>query len=137
MIRALRPHAVNLEQGRFSQNGKMTSDPTTVQEIFQKHFRAWSQQQAAEGRPAKLMLFAHGGLVGESQALAQAYATYRWWLENGVYPVFFIWETGPLEIALRESAAWWGGSGGPRENSSPTPPGSGWRAGRAAPSGEA
>jgi hypothetical protein len=56
------------------------------------------RDRAAADPSLRILLYAHGGLVGEPEALAYAKAMYRWWLSKGVYPVFFVWETGLLEI---------------------------------------
>ena len=36
--------------------------------------------------------------MGETDALGYARQMHRWWLERGVYPVFFAWESDLLEI---------------------------------------
>ncbi len=40
------------------------------------------------------MLFAHGGLVPEKGALESAATHIPWWISNGAFPLYFIWETG-------------------------------------------
>ena len=54
---------------------------------------------ASQGkRPARSPpLFAHGGLVSEAKALKQAVELTPWYRENNIFPIFFVWETGPLE----------------------------------------
>ena len=89
---ALRPHVVNLNRGALSHGGSMQ---TTVGDLTKL-----AQKVAAEcvGSEAKtLLFFAHGGLTDERTALASAWTYHKWWLDNGVYPVFFVWETGALE----------------------------------------
>src|SRR5690606_25056587 len=48
----------------------------------------------AAGLTPRLMLFAHGGLVSERDGLAIAAKQVGWWKRAGVYPLFFVWETG-------------------------------------------
>jgi len=96
-IDALRPHVVNLRQGRFSSDGLMTGSDTDVDMILFEHAAAAARQAVAAGRPFRLMLWAHGGLVKESAGLETARAHVAWWRDNGVYPVHFIWETGFFE----------------------------------------
>ena len=43
------------------------------------------------------MFYAHGGLVEEREGLLPVLARRRFWELNGVYPVYFVWETGLLE----------------------------------------
>lgn len=91
--RELRPHVVNLSRGRLSTGGQFDMDAGSFDTIL-GGLRAYAH---ANGTP-RLLLYAHGGLVDETSALRYAKATYRWWLDHGVYPVYFIWETGPFEI---------------------------------------
>jgi hypothetical protein len=60
---------------------------------------AWSvaKEAVTNGRPFKLLLYAHGGLVGETDGLKTARAHVGWWRDNGVYPIHFVWETGLFE----------------------------------------
>lgn len=50
------------------------------------------------------MLFAHGGLSDEDHSLSVAQDNINWWLNNGVYPVFFVWQSGVFETLLDELA---------------------------------
>ena len=56
---------------------------------------------AAGTESPRLMIHAHGGLVGE-HALCLRQDMYRWWLDHGVYPVFFVWE---IVVCSRSSAS--------------------------------
>ncbi|WP_436716991.1 caspase family protein [Roseiconus lacunae] len=95
-INALRRHVINLNFGQLSSSGGFTSSRQTVAEIFQEHLPRWIHHRRDEG-PHRVVLYAHGGLTSEGWGLHTAAHQYRWWLENGVYPVFFVWETGLLE----------------------------------------
>ena len=44
------------------------------------------------------MLHAHGGLVGERSALEYARTAVPWWKDQGIYPVYFVWETSAFEV---------------------------------------
>jgi len=90
-IKALQPYVINLRQGQFSAGGAFTSSPAQVAAIL-KNIR----QEVVAGKQ-HLMLYAHGGLVSEDDALRSAYNYYRWWEDNDVYPVYFVWETSILE----------------------------------------
>lgn len=90
-ISALRPHVINLAQGRFSDRGTFTSTAEDVRAIFTEHLPRW----LAEGkRPRRIVFFAHGGLVPERTGLGVALRQRSWWLANDVYPIHFVWETG-------------------------------------------
>ena len=89
----LKPHAVNLSRGELSEAGEFSTSPEDVDGIIDA-IRAYA---AATADP-RVVLYAHGGLIKESDALAHAKTVLPWWLGHGVFPVFFIWESGLLEI---------------------------------------
>lgn len=47
--------------------------------------------------PKKLLIYAHGGLNSEGDAIQRARALGRHALANGAYPLFMVWKTGLLE----------------------------------------
>lgn len=96
-VDALRPHVVNLRQGQFSNDGLMTSSAADVDMILFEHAAAAAREAVANGRPFRLLLYAHGGLVKESSGLETAQSHVGWWRDNGVYPIHFVWETGLFE----------------------------------------
>lgn len=106
-LQALRPHLVNLSDGRFSSGGQFTTSPQDVDRIFDAYLPAFVKAQG--GRKVPVVVYAHGGLVSEAAGLAGAARMCPWWLDNGVYPLFFIWETG-LWDALHSLLG-----GGPRD----------------------
>jgi hypothetical protein len=88
----LRPHVVNLSKGQLSAEGEFRMDSGSLS-VIAEGIRAF-----VTGTPgAHILLYAHGGLVSERSALEYARGVIDWWQENGVYPVFFIWETGILD----------------------------------------
>lgn len=94
-IAAMRPHLVNLRAGRFSTEGEASSTREDVDAILDEHLpRALAQ--SADGK-LRLLLYAHGGLVSESSGLRIAHKHIDWWKRNGVYPIYFVWETGLFE----------------------------------------
>lgn len=96
-IQALRPHVVNLRMGLFSSNGKWTTTAQDVDAMFDEHLPRALQAAKDKERKLKLMLYAHGGLTSESDALARSATLVGWWKENGIYPIHFVWETGLVE----------------------------------------
>jgi len=102
-------HVVNLRGGKLSTGGSFSSSVEQVERIFHQHIPAYARQQQALGRPGRVMFFAHGGLNDELDGLRPVLARRRFWELNGVYPVYFVWETGLLEtltdlIGIRERA---------------------------------
>ena len=100
-IEFLRPYVVNLNLGQFSQDGAMSTDQADVDAIFDEHLPAFLDRAT---RPVPLVIWAHGGLVGEQSGLAIAANQVPWWLRNGAYPLHFVWETGFLD-ALKQILA--------------------------------
>lgn len=113
MVARLRPHLVNLTQGKLSRTGLAKTTEQDVRAIFDTHLPAFAKKQDNAAVP--LMLWAHGGLVDEKRGLLSAYLQLDWWLENGVYPVFFVWETGLCD-ALKQIVAPFPGARGMRED---------------------
>jgi hypothetical protein len=98
-LEELRPHVVTLREGAFSQSGVFSTSTADVDAIVRHHMPAWASTQPAD-QPLRIAIWAHGGLVGESQGLQIAQKHVSWWKSNGVYPIYFVWETGLFD-ALR------------------------------------
>ena len=90
--RRLRPHVVNLSMGRLSSDGVMRTTEEDVRALFGEHIPAFLRAHPG----ARIVFHAHGGLVDEEAGLWAAHDQLGWWMANGVYPVFFVWETGLL-----------------------------------------
>jgi len=103
---ALRPHVINLSEGQFRKSGRFLSTRTDVDAIFGDHIPKWAKSRPA-GAKLDIVFFAHGGLVDEKSGLEIARKHVDWWLSNGVYPVYFVWETGLFDAirSILESVA--------------------------------
>jgi hypothetical protein len=101
----LRPYLINLNQGRFSTDGEVTSSQEDVDTIFEEHLMQALAAAKARNQKLKIVFYAHGGLVSEANALEQAARHVPWWLKNNIYPIYFIWETGLLETIGQLAAA--------------------------------
>lgn len=96
VLSAMRPHLVNLRVGRLSGEGETASTPEDIDAIFEQHLpQAISELPA--GHKLRLVFYAHGGLVSEASGLQIAHKHIDWWRRNGIYPIYFIWETGFFE----------------------------------------
>lgn len=86
----LRPHIVSIgNDGLLSAKGQYGTSPADVREIFEQDFDA-----ITAGWPKKrLLLYAHGGLVGEEEAVARLARERPRLLANHIYPLHFIWHT--------------------------------------------
>lgn len=99
-LHSLQAHVIDLaNNGRLSQSGKFTSWPGQIHRAFahmDELHRGWARKGDAQRR---IVLYAHGGVVDEALGLKIAQQQLGWWLNNHVYPLFFVWESGPLETA--------------------------------------
>ena len=91
----IRPHFVNLgNNGKLSSTGRYSNDEGDVRRIFRDTLpnavRPW------QGTP-KLLLYAHGGLNSERSSATRVATMREYFLDNRVYPLHFMWETGLAE----------------------------------------
>jgi hypothetical protein len=101
----LQSHVVNLgNDGRLSTTGRFRSSPAQVDRVFRRmrdYHEHWSTKDpggaTSERPPRRIVLYAHGGLNSESTGLTIAHKQLNWWLNNGVYPVTFAWQSGAVE----------------------------------------
>ncbi len=98
MLAELRPHVINLNQGQFSSDGKFSTTSGDVDAIFGEHLvREVEKAKLGSQKKLRIVFYAHGGLVSESNALRSAIKHINWWKKNHVYPIYFVWETGLFE----------------------------------------
>ncbi|MDN5568473.1 MAG: caspase family protein, partial [Paracoccus sp. (in: a-proteobacteria)] len=102
----LKHHVINMRFGEMSRDGQFQTSPSDVAAVADRA-QAW----IAAGSGRRLAIYAHGGLVSEGRALAQARATAGWWLENDVFPIFCIWESDALSVVLHMLRQTLGGRG--------------------------
>jgi hypothetical protein len=98
-LRRLAYHVVNTgNDGALSSTGKFVSSPSQLDRIVE-HMGAWHEfMRETSGATARhVVLWAHGGGVKEESGLQIAQRHLNWWLNEGVYPVTLVWETGPFE----------------------------------------
>jgi hypothetical protein len=97
---ALRPYVVNLTRGVLSTSGEFTTSVADVEAIFSTHLpNALAAAQAAS-KPLRVVVYAHGGLNDEHDGLSVAAKHVHWWVRNGVYPIYFAWETGLISSLI-------------------------------------
>jgi len=98
MLIELKHHVINLRQGKFSESGKLETRPGDVDAMFEEQLPQEIEAAKARGEKARVLFFAHGGLVSEENGLLGAYDQLKFWRANHVYPIYFIWETGLGEV---------------------------------------
>lgn len=92
-------HCIVQGQGGFPINRLVSKESATsaVKQVSYDSVREWCLEDATN---RKLALYIHGGLVSEKNALLRARRLGPYFEENGIYPLFQIWKTGPVETAL-------------------------------------
>ena len=90
-------HVVNLRNGKLSGDGTFTSTEAQVKRIFAELIPQYAATQTSNGQPSRVVFYAHGGLTDEREGLLPVLARRRFWEMNGIYPLFFVWETGLRE----------------------------------------
>jgi hypothetical protein len=98
-LETLRPHVINLSEGVFKSSGTYSTNEGDVDAIVREHIPRWAAALPA-GEKLRVAVWAHGGLIGERDGLRIALKHVEWWKKNGVYPIYFVWETGLFD-ALR------------------------------------
>jgi hypothetical protein len=88
-------HVINLARGKFAeaQDGLGTSE-VDIDRLFEETLPTEIARRKARSQKTRLLFHAHGGLVSRNQGLYIAFQHMRFWKDNGVYPLFFVWETG-------------------------------------------
>ncbi len=85
--------------GKMSPKGDATSSPLqirTMTQTMRNDLDAWH----AQGYERRLVLYAHGGLVGEAGGIAIADRMIDWWRANHVYPIHILWESDAVTTIL-------------------------------------
>jgi hypothetical protein len=95
-----RQHVVNIRHGRLSNDGLVQSSDAQLDELVAS-LTSWAQSNPN----GHVLLYAHGGLVKERDALEGiVLPTQQRWLANGIYPIYFVWETGLIETWTKADA---------------------------------
>lgn len=94
----------------FGNNGhlkRMLIEPANADAEFRVHAVELPRQWLAKAPNKKLVIYAHGGLNSEEAALHRAAKLGPILLENGIYPLFYVWKSGLAETLghiLQEAA---------------------------------
>ena len=96
-------HTVVLDRG-FPVRNDITAENalTALETATLTRPLAWMQ---AQGR-AKIMIYAHGGLNSESDAISRTRVMAPYALANGIYPLFISWRSGPMETVSDLAEEW-------------------------------
>jgi hypothetical protein len=90
---AIHGHYLATANGDFDTRGPIHSRPEDLDDIAGRVARF----ARPDGRPVPVLLWAHGGLVGEEGAAGRVRDLLGPMTEAGIYPIHFLWHTGFLE----------------------------------------
>jgi hypothetical protein len=86
----IRPHVISIKNdGQLDEHGDIGTSPDMVREILQEDFL----RITAGWKKKRLVLYAHGGLVGQQAALQRVSEYRKATLEAECYPLAFIWKS--------------------------------------------
>ena len=89
-------HSIVLgNDGRVSRYLTEDEQPRKLQQQAYVLPDEWFRKQAGERK--RLVLYVHGGLNKEEDAIKRASAMGRYFIGNGCYPLFLVWKTGLFE----------------------------------------
>ena len=98
----LKSYVIDLTAGgMLSSQGKVTSSPAQIDAMavaMEAQHDAWITPASPERR---VVLYAHGGLVGEAGGIAIADRMIDWWKENHIYPIHIVWESDPITTIFK------------------------------------
>jgi len=91
--------------GRMDTKGKATSSPAQIAGLAAKmkaDIDGWATPPpgGGAGHKRRLVMYAHGGLVGEDLGIQIADRMIDWWRQNYIYPVHLVWESDAVTTIL-------------------------------------
>ncbi len=97
-LQNLRSHVVSIgPNGELATHGILPSSPEQLDKVM-RGAEDFLHGLKAKNHECNLLLFAHGGLTREEDALNYADQMRTFWMKNEIYPVFFSWRTGLEEL---------------------------------------
>ncbi|MGH2406922.1 MAG: alpha/beta hydrolase [Candidatus Limnocylindrales bacterium] len=98
----LEPYVIDVGAGGLpSGKGRVSSSPAQLDGLAKAmaaQHDAWAHESGDVTR--HIVYYAHGGLVDEGKGVSVAERMIGWWLQNRIYPIHILWESGALETIL-------------------------------------
>lgn len=92
---AIQSHLINLgNDGLLSTSGAYQTQEPDIKAIFDEHIPETTKQWAG---PCRIVLYALGGLNDEKASAVRIASMKPFFIENNIYPIHFMWETGLLD----------------------------------------
>ncbi|MBI4936877.1 MAG: peptidase C1A papain [Nitrosomonadales bacterium] len=98
-VRELSPFIIDMENnGRLSNTGNYRTQDSDLDALVNQHLeaarKAWG---LSAGAAVDIAIYAHGGLTTEGDAADTAAKWVPALYDNQIFPIFLMWETGPLD----------------------------------------
>jgi hypothetical protein len=99
--REISPFVIDIGNGgRLSDSGWFRTKPDDVRAMVEVHLARARELWGAAEAPVDVCIYAHGGLVGETDAAAHAARLVPLLYERRIFPVYLMWETDLLSTVL-------------------------------------
>jgi hypothetical protein len=99
--REISPFVINMgNNGRLSNSGLFRTSEDDVRAIVDVHLAEARRRWGLVGKPVDVCVYAHGGLVDEKAAAANAAKWIPLLYRNRIFPVYLMWETGFLKTVI-------------------------------------
>lgn len=92
----IRPYVVDIgNNGELSQNGDYWTSEEDLKRLFNDFIPTKAKSLGWDKK--RVLLYLHGGLNSEADVAKRIISFRDKFLDNGIYPLHIMWETGPLE----------------------------------------
>lgn len=99
IIQTLRSHAVTTSKsGLLCADGIIGSSPEQIDAIFRNIEKDQQRLNSSRKTQQDIVIYAHGGLTSEADALKTAATQLSLWKKHNIYPIFLIWKSGLEEM---------------------------------------
>ncbi len=99
--REIAPFVINMgNNGKLSNSGLFRTTADDVRAIVDVHLAQARKRWGLVGKPVDVCIYAHGGLVGERAAAANAAKWVALLYRNRIFPVYLMWETDLLSTVV-------------------------------------
>jgi hypothetical protein len=99
--REISPFVLNMaNNGRLSNSGLFRTTPDDVRAMVDVHLAEARKRWGLTGKPIDVCVYAHGGLVGEKAARANAADWISRLYNHRIFPVYLMWETDFLSTIV-------------------------------------
>lgn len=98
-LEKLIPHVLNTgNNGALSTDGAFTSSESQIEKTFKNAEKVQSDWiKEGKTKTRDIVIYSHGGLISEKKGLKTALRLLPLWLDNHIYPINIVWQSGAAE----------------------------------------